>query len=178
MTPGKHLRGSTRPLRVITRGLALIAALSGAAPAAAADGVAVFDFELIDTSLQGELQGTPAADFRRLAMIGDQLRRRLAASEKYDVVDVGPAAKQIADAGYLYGCNRCAIAIAGSLGADLALTGTVQKVSNLILNINIYLDDVATKKRRLVASVDIRGNTDESWSRGLSYLARHRLLND
>ena len=30
------------------------------------------------------------------------------------------------------------------LGADLAITGVVQKVSNLILNINIYVRDVHT----------------------------------
>jgi hypothetical protein len=29
-----------------------------------------------------------------------------------------------------------------------------------------------------VYSVDIRGNTDESWSRGISYLVRNRLLRE
>ncbi len=123
---------------------------------------------LANGAFGGLPEGHPVGD----VVFGDDFQRRAR------LVDVGPAAKQIADAGHLYGCNRCAIAIAGSLGADLALTGTVQKVSNLILNINIYLDDVATKKRLLVASVDIRGNTDESWSRGLSYLVRRRLLKD
>jgi hypothetical protein len=109
-------------------------------------------------------------------MISRDLRRQLADSGKYGVVDTAPAAARIAEAGYLYGCNRCAVPIARSLGADLALTGTVQKVSNLILNINLYLEDVASNKRLLAASVDIRGNTDESWRRGLSYLVRRRLL--
>jgi Protein of unknown function (DUF2380) len=29
-----------------------------------------------------------------------------------------------------------------------------------------------------VKSVDIRGNTDESWQRGLDYMLRHYLLRD
>ena len=48
----------------------------------------------------------------------------------------------------------------------------VQKVSNLILNINLEIKDVATGATRLTKSVDIRGNTDTSWRRGISYLVR------
>ena len=60
--------------------------------------------------------------------------------------------------------------------ADLAAWGTVQKVSNLILNINVYMEDVRAKKMVFVKSVDIRGNTDELWQRGLDYLLQHYLF--
>ena len=65
---------------------------------------------------------------------------------------------------------------AQKLGADLAITGLVQKVSALILNINVFVRD--THSGRLIASmsVDLRGNTDESWSRAMNYLLRNRLL--
>jgi hypothetical protein len=63
-------------------------------------------------------------------------------------------------------------------GADWAAWGTVQKVSNLILNINVYIEDARQKKMEFVKSVDIRGNTDESWQRGLDYMLRHYLLRD
>ena len=52
----------------------------------------------------------------------------------------------------------------------------VQKVSNLIINLNIYLRDVKTGTMIAAASADMRGNTDESWSRTMSYLIRNRLL--
>ncbi len=55
-------------------------------------------------------------------------------------------------------------------GADIAAFGTVQKVSNLILNENIYMNRVADGAPFYSRSVDIRGNTDESWSRGMKYL--------
>ena len=61
-------------------------------------------------------------------------------------------------------------------GADLAVWGTVQKVSNLILNENVYIDDARSGSRYFSQSVDIRGNTDESWVRGMRYLLRYILL--
>ena len=161
-------------------GVALVAGcLAGAAFVAAAEPAkkaAVFDFELIDTSLEGEIRGTNPAEQSRLRLISDLLRRQLAASGAYVVIDTAPAAAAIRAAGYLYGCNGCEADIARSLGAELAFTGTVQKVSNLILNINLYVRDVASQKRIKTMSVDIRGNTDTSWSRGVSYLVRNRLL--
>ena len=53
------------------------------------------------------------------------------------------------------------------------MTGTVQKVSNLILNINLYVMDADGEER--AHSADIRGNTDEAWRRGLDWLIRNRL---
>ncbi|MCP4410012.1 MAG: DUF2380 domain-containing protein [Gammaproteobacteria bacterium] len=53
--------------------------------------------------------------------------------------------------------------------------GTVQKVSNLILNINVYIADVETNQFIFIKSVDIRGNTDKSWTRGLNWLLRYYL---
>jgi hypothetical protein len=127
-----------------TAGVALWLALGSLAPArpalAAAQPVpvAAFDFELIDTSLEGEMQGPREDEQRRLRLISDQLRQALSASGRYVVVDLAPARERIADAGYLHGCPGCAATIARSLGAELAITGTVQKVNNLIL-INLYI---------------------------------------
>jgi Protein of unknown function (DUF2380) len=162
----------------------LLAGLSIAAPpghAAAAEEprtVAVFDFELVDTSLQGEIEGTRPDELERLRMVGDLLRERLAASGAYRVVDTAPAADAIARAGRLRTCNGCERRIAAGLGAELALIGWVQKVSNLILNVNLTMREVATGRLVGGGSVDVRGNTDESWSRGVAYLVRHRLPSD
>ena len=112
----------------------------------------------------------------RLALIDRELRAGLAASGRFRIVDTAPAAAEIARAGYWRSCNGCEAAIAQRLGADLALAGWVQKVSNLILNINLTVRDAATRELLFAASVDIRGNTDESWRRGIRYLIEHRLL--
>jgi len=52
----------------------------------------------------------------------------------------------------------------------------VQKVSNLILNMNVYVREADSGRLAAAASADFRGNTDESWSRALDWLARNRLL--
>jgi hypothetical protein len=59
---------------------------------------------------------------------------------------------------------------ANGLRAEQA--GWVQKVTDLILNINIQIEDTASGAVLLNDSVDLRGNTDESWRRGISYIVR------
>ena len=170
----KHLKA----LSLVVLGSALFwpTVLPAQAGSAEIPRLAVFNFELLDTSLEGEVSGENAAEQKRLVMISDLLRRLIADSERYEIVDIGPAAEKIVEAGYLHGCNGCDGAIARELGADQALTGVVQKVSNLILNINLYLRDAESGEMLKVMSADIRGNTDESWSRGVSWLLRNRFL--
>jgi hypothetical protein len=164
------------------RPLILIAALYALAPPpAGADEpprLALFDFELVDSSLQGELEGVDPADVARLRMIEAELRDRLEASGRFSLVDTAPAAEQIDAAGWLWSCNGCEVAIARRLDADLALIGWVQKVSNLILNLNVVIRDAATREQVFASSVDIRGNTDESWQHGIRYLLKNRLLKE
>jgi hypothetical protein len=140
--------------------------------------IAVFDFELIDTSLQGEVDGIDPADQARLRMIETELRESLEESGRFELVDIAPAAARIDDAGYLWSCNGCEVGIAKRLDAELALVGWVQKVSNLILNLNVVIRDTGTREQVFAGSVDIRGNTDESWRHGIRYLLENRLLKD
>jgi hypothetical protein len=137
--------------------------------------LAVFDFELLDTSLQGEVSGPRKDEHDRLMRVGDQLRKELTESGKFQILDISPV-NAAAHGSNLQACGGCDVQYAQKLGADLAITGVVQKVSNLILNINIYLRDVHTGRLVTSMSVDMRGNTDESWSRATNYLVRNRLL--
>ena len=137
--------------------------------------VAVFDFELVDTSLQGEVYGPRADEHDRLMRAGDQLRKELTHSGKFQLVDIAPV-NAAAHGSNLQACGGCDVRFAQQLGADLVITGVVQKVSNLILNMNIYLRDVHSGQIVTAMSADLRGNTDESWTRAMSYLVRNRLL--
>jgi hypothetical protein len=137
--------------------------------------VAVFDFELLDTSLQGEVNGPQADEQRRLKDVTDQLRKGLREAGKFVVLDITPV-NAAAHASNLQACGGCDVEYARQLGADLAITGVVQKVSALILNMNIYLRDARTGQLVTAMNADFRGNTDESWSRTASFLLRNRLL--
>jgi len=136
---------------------------------------AVFDFELLDTSLQGEMDGPRGDEQQRLTRTSDQIRQGLAESGKFAVLDIAPV-RAAAHAANLQACGGCDVDLAQKLGADLAITGVVQKVSNLILSLNIYLRDVHSGRLVTSMSADFRGNTDESWHRTASYLLRNRLL--
>jgi Protein of unknown function (DUF2380) len=158
---------------------AVVLIIAGVATAcaqpAALPRVAVFDFELLDTSLQGEIDGPRNDERDRLLRAGDQIRRGLADSGRYAIVDIAPvlaAARQK----NLQACGGCDVQLAQQVGADLVLTGVVQKVSNLILNMNVYLRNVRTGHIVASMSADFRGNTDESWTRTASWLLRNRLL--
>lgn len=179
-------RPIARPRAVAALGaaLALAAFLSGGSgaavrSAAAAEPVkaAVYEFDLIDTSLEGEMNGPRADEQERLAKMSGILKQHMRESGRYEIVDVSPLADQIARVN-LQGCNGCDAGFAEKLGADIAVTGTVQKVSNLILNINIYVRDADSRKLLHSMSADIRSNTDHSWRRGLEWLIEHRLLTD
>lgn len=148
--------------------------LMGSAALADPPKLAVFDFELIDTSLPGEFYGSKPEE-ARLERISEQLRKALAESGRFQLLDIAPI-RDAARHSNLQACGNCDLQLAGQLGADLEITGMVQKVSNLIINLNIYLRDVKTGTMITAASADMRGNTDEAWTRTMSYLIRNRLL--
>ena len=151
--------------------------LTGWASARAADApkLAVFDFEMIDSSLEGEMHGKRRDEQERLMGVGDQLRKELGESGKFQIVDIAPV-NAAAHQSNLQACGGCDAKLARQLGAELYITGVVQKVSNLILNINVYLHDAQSGRLLTAASADMRGNTEESWSRTTRYLIRERLL--
>jgi hypothetical protein len=167
------LPGAGRALLALALALAVLTVATDGA--AAGQRVAIFDFELVDTSLEGEVKGPRSDEQARLAETSDRLRRRLAESQRYEVVDVAPVAAE-ARASNLQACGGCDARLARKVGAALAITGTVQKVSNLILNMNIYIRDAETGRPLTSMSADFRGNTDESWTRALDWLIRNRLL--
>ena len=153
---------------------AAICLLAFASPCAGGEKIAVFEFEIIRSNVIAGVPENRKAEALRLAMISARLRGQLSASGQLELVDIAPVAGKAAAAN-LRSCGGCADDFARELGAAYAFTGTVQKVSELILNINVYVHDAATSQPLAVATVDLRGNTDESWRRGIDYLYKNIL---
>ena len=155
----------------------LIALITLSAPALAAEAPTL---AFLGTFLQNDNEGlepTTEAERARLARTGAEFTRLLAESGRYRIMPVPGAVQTKITAGQTLGeCGGCEIDSGEQLGADIVAWIRVQKVSNLILNMNVYMEDVATKKMLLVSSVDLRGNTDESWSRSLAYLVKNSVL--
>jgi hypothetical protein len=137
--------------------------------------LAVFDFELLDTSLEGEMRGPQADEHDRLIRISDQVRKQLTESGKFQLLDISPV-KAAAEGSNLQACGGCDIQYAQRIGADLVVTGVMRKISTLILNLTIFVRDVHTGQLITAMNADFRGNTDEPWTRATSYLVRNRLL--
>lgn len=151
-------------------GLALLLNLVAATAMAAAPRVVVLDFDLID-----ELRdpATEAADQDRLAAASRQFRTALGNCGGIEIAPVPRAVVEsvAAQITHVHQCNGCAEDITKAAGANLAVFTWVQKVSNLILNVNAEVQDSGGRTLD-VRSVDMRGNTDQSWTKAVDALAK------
>jgi hypothetical protein len=173
----RPFRGNIYPMIAAAIAFALMPPLGATAEAddSGLPRVAFFGLQLINTSLEPT---TPIED-GRVKMLDDLFREKLDHSGRFKIVPIPPDAQQrIAGGAEISGCNGCERDYAKSIGANWAAWGTVQKVSNLILNINLYMENAASGKLEFVKSVDIRGNNDESWRHGLDYMLRHYLFEE
>ena len=152
----------------------LIWGVARAGLALPAPDTAVFDVVFVNSSMEIE----SPAEKQRLRHMDDMLRQALDRSGQYHVIDLAPLKERINSVRDIHGCNGCEIEFAKQAGAQRAVIAWVQKVSDLILNISIRIEDVRTEKTLRAGSVDIRGNTDESWDRGMKYLLEEHVFDD
>jgi uncharacterized protein DUF2380 len=134
------------------------------------------DFELIDEMRSFSTEQARREVDRRLVLITGELAKELEGRGMYRVLDRTPAEQlieRLKASQELRACNGCEIDIGKALGAERIALCWVQKVSNLILNINVEVRSVATGETLYVKSVDIRGNTDETWLRGVRRLVEN-----
>src|SRR5262245_9977388 len=120
--------------------------VSATATASAGPKVAIFPFELLDVSLTGQYIGPQADETQRLALATEELRKLAARDAGYEVLDLSELAAEIARAAPLHQCGGCEIGLARRVGAEIAITGTVRKVSNLVLEAHLFVIDVASGK--------------------------------
>jgi Protein of unknown function (DUF2380) len=133
----------------------------------------VLDVELIDDQ---DNPATKAAQAVRLRNATAQLRQELAERGLYRVVDPAPT-RALQDTlraqqEFFYRCDDCAEQVGRQLGVELVMTPWVQKVSELILNVNVQIYDVTARQPIFTKSVDMRGNDDVSWQRAVRFLVR------
>jgi hypothetical protein len=157
--------------------LLTLAFIAAAAAADAQEKVAFFGLTMIDGSLQTTELGQDPAEAARLETLERMVANRFA-QEGYILVDIEPARAEIERVANIAKCYGCDTRIAAKLGADYALVGEVQKTSNLILALNLQLRSAETGEMVKGGVVDIRGNTDETWERGMRYILKNRFFGD
>jgi hypothetical protein len=137
--------------------------------------VAIFDLELVDTSLES---GKSLPDQQNRLLLASAELRRLFSETGLRLVDLTPQAETLRKREPLRNCNGCDQDIAQALGADYEVLGLVQKTSNLILSFAVSVKDARSGQVVRAGQVDIRGNNDEMWLRGVRWLVKNRLLTE
>jgi hypothetical protein len=144
-------------------------------PALAVTKVAVFPFDFQDAQQAGQLfPETDENDVRRLKLIADELKSLMRKDPKYEVVDLTAQEKEVEAAAPFNKCDACEVPIAKKAGADLAVTGYVDKLSNASISLRLVARDTHTGKLTKTMQALINGNTDDLWLHGVSYLWRNR----
>lgn len=155
--------------------LILLALLAVATATEAQDRVAFFGLAMLDGSLQTSQLGQDPAELARLEMLERMVSQRFV-QEGYVLIDVEPARAEIDRVVNMAKCYGCDTRLAAKLGADYSLVGEVQKTSNLILAVNLQLRSAETGEMVKGGVADIRGNTDETWARGMRYILKNRFF--
>jgi Protein of unknown function (DUF2380) len=156
------------------------ASLAGepATPAAALAPVklAVFAFELDDTSAGADSTGETGSDATGLADTTDAIRQLLSQSGRYQIVDVSTAGADAGKSRALHDCGGCDAPLALGLGADQSLVGVIRRVSRTEYIVGFQLRDARTGAVLATADSGLRMGANYSWSRGAAHLLRDHLL--
>jgi hypothetical protein len=157
---------------------AALAAQLAASPAVASAPIelAVFDFELEDTTAAAAASGIAAADAAQLADVTSGVRELFTQSGRYRMIDIGAANADAVKTHTLRDCGGCEAGIAQKLGADQALIGVVRRVSRTEYTIGFQVRDSRTGAVVSRADSGLRMGADYSWRRGAVRLVKDQLL--
>lgn len=138
---------------------------------------AFFGVTLLDTSTEGALNGVRSDETARVALIEEYVRDALR-EQGLNLVDLGPVTKELERTANPADCNGCDLRMAQELEARYSIVAEVQKVSNLIIAMNLYVRDAETGAQLRGQAVDVRGNTDDTWLRGMRYILTRNVFAD
>ena len=137
--------------------------------------VAFFGITFLDTSTEGAYFGEKPAERARIGLLEDLVRARFI-DEGFQFADLAPVREELERTVNPAKCYGCDLRMGKKLGAGYVLVGEVQKVSNLILSMNLVMRAVDSGEMVRGLSVDIRSNTDDSWSRGMRYILKNNFF--
>jgi hypothetical protein len=166
--------------RAFTGSLVAVLIVAAIQPSEAAEPdlikIAVFNFELNDTSAGGGVINQDAIDTENLTKSTEEARRLLSASGRYSIVDTSSVMGEIIAAGGIQRCKGCEGPSAKTLGADQSMVGVVGRVKRTEYTLQILVRDTQTSK---IASNDFTGlrmGANYAWPRGVKWLMNNRIL--
>ena len=153
-------------------------AAAGAAETVAPSPVkmAVFPFELEDFSAAAAYVPPDDIDREQLRLSTEEARRLIAASGRYQLVDIGAVNNEAAKAGKLRDCDGCDARIAAGLDADQSMIGIVTRITRMEYAVTYKIRDARSGALVDVQQTDLRMGANVAWSRGARWLIENRLL--
>jgi hypothetical protein len=153
-------------------------AAAGAAETVAPSPVkmAVFPFELEDFSAAAAYVPPDDIDREQLRLSTEEARRLIAASGRYQLVDVSAVSEEAAKAGKLRDCDGCEARIAAGLDADQSMIGIVTRITRMEYAVTYKIRDARSGALVDVKQTDLRMGANVAWSRGARWLIENRLL--
>ena len=166
---GTKLREAiTSQFKLACAAAALLPTLAGAAEPVP---IAVFPFDILDTS--GEAAHPDQAG--RVARATQLLAATLKRTGRYAPVDLAPYTQRIAGLQRPDECGQCWADVARQAGASQEVLPSVHKVSTLITLMTLWFADIRTMKYVARVEGQIRGDTDEAYARGIAFLVTQEL---
>src|SRR6185436_10721059 len=170
-------------MRIIPLILAPAMVLVALTPAGAAETaapfpvkMAVFPFELEDFSAGAAYVPPDDIDREQLRLSTEEARRLIAASGRYQLVDVSAVNDPAAKAGKLRDCDGCEARIAAGLDADQSMIGIVTRITRMEYTVTYKVRDARSGALVEVKQTDLRMGANVAWSRGARWLIENRLL--
>lgn len=172
-TVAGHVRFFTQ-FSVVTLFIALTG-IAAATPSLALPKVAILPFDIRDAEIEGDpFQKPKDTDIARMRLVADELKKLMETTKTFEVVDLSAYAADIEKASPFNKCDGCEVEIAKKAGADLAVTGFIDKLSDALISMQLFARDTTTGEMKKTMSAEIRGNTDELWLHGIRYLWKNR----
>ena len=163
---------------VLSIGLCLVTGAALAESPIPADAkVAFLGLTFLDTSQEGETFGENPEE-RALVEMAERMVTERFEAEGLTFVDTAPVQDRLDATVNPAKCYGCDTRMGATLGADYVLLGEIQKVSNLILAMNVQLRAVPSGDLVAGRSVEIRSNTDDSWARGIRYILENSIFRE
>ena len=137
--------------------------------------LAVFDFELDDSSPAAAILGSTTSSAAAMDQVSEAARHMFERSGRYLLVDVSDSdAKPVKDKA-LRNCDGCEAPIALNLGAEQAVVGVVKRITQTDYYVSVQITDARTGKVLNQQSANFAGGPD-GWASGVRILLKHQVL--
>jgi hypothetical protein len=140
--------------------------------------IAVFAFELEDTSAGGGIVPQDDFDTSYLKQATEEAKRWLADSGRYSVIETSNLDDEPVKARKMRYCSGCIGPITQKLGAEQAMVGTITRINRTEYTLQIEFFDARTSASISNYYTNLRMGANYAWPRGVTWLMKNQILAD